>query len=887
VLLRVLTAASLLAAAVHAGLAFHAWRRRTRSPLTLPFIGLCVAFGVSSLTLGLVGFAPSARDAEFWFRLGTPFSSAVPSVSLHVLLALSGRLSRGRGWKLPLIYAPMLPTLYQEFLGPDAWRVAMVPYENGWLLDFRGAGFPFLAFFGAWNLLGLLIGYGAVWHWARGPRTRRERAQARVILWTGLLSFAGLAIAHTVAARNFDDRLMPPQLPVPGLIVALGLAAALFRHRLLVVTPSLALDQVLASLRDMLLVLDRHGRVAEANAPARRALDLPDRPLAGRVFVDVAADPATLADALARMRESDPPGPCVEAELITAEGPMPVEISGSAIRDADGDPLALAVVVRDLRDTRRLQREIDERRRAEDRLAATLEAVADGVVATDVDGRVVLMNPVAERLAGRTLAEAANRPLHEVLPLRDARTLAPEPDLLARAADPARPGPDADFLVGPEEGPRLLVTCAAAPMRGPDGARAGFVLVLRDVTQDRQVEQELARTSRLESVGLLAGGIAHDFNNILTAILGYVEMARLDVPPGGDVDGRLAEAEAAGRRARELTQRLLTFSRGGDPVLRSTDVSGVVAASLSLVAGLPAIRTDVRIAADAWPARVDESQLYQALNNLLLNACQAMPGGGRVTVAVDNVASPDPLHVDGVEIPAGRWVRIAIQDEGVGIPPEHLSRVFDPFFTTRPDGTGLGLSTTHSIVRRHGGRLTIRSRPGHGTTLGLYLPAADAEARTPHAPPAPEAPAGTGWRVLLMDDHPSVLGVGREMLSVIGCQPQLCTDGAEAITAYRDALGRGAPFDAVILDCVVPGGMGGVEAAREILAVDRRARLILSSGYVDRPVLGDFAAHGFVGVLRKPYVLSTLRQVLEEAILAARPPEAAPPPNPLATGGGI
>ena len=861
----VLTVSSLLASLVYLALAVYAIQRRAESPVTRPFLLLCLGFGVSSVLMTLVGQAATAESAEFWFRAATPFSTFVPAVSLHVLLTMAGRLRRGQPWRTALIYLPTLPTIYQELLGPPSTRVTLVESPDGWLLDFGGPARPFMIYFAIWSALYVAYGYFRLWQWGRAAPTRREHHQARVMLWSGLASFLSLAVGHAASAHLLGGR-MPPSLPVPGLIVSIGFALAIFRHRLLVVTPSLAVEQILASLQDMLFILDDRGRVLEANGVARAALAPTGVPIVGRRLADFADEPGPLATVLDAMKDAAPPGPRIEVHLVVGSERLPVEVSGSAIRDDDGDRVALAVMARDLRDTQRLRHEIDERRQAEECLAATLRSVADGIVAADVTGRVVLMNPVAERLTGCPESGAAGRPLAEVVRLRDARTGAPVTDLLAAASRPAS-GPIADFLLGADDETRRQATCVATPMRDASGRDAGFVLVLRDVTAERQVEEELLKTSRLESIGLLAGGIAHDFNNILTAMLGYVELAAWDLPESSEPRRKLAGAEAAGRRARELTTKLLTFSRGGTPALRRTDVAGVIAESVSLVAGWQSARCEVEIDPEAWPALADESQLSQALNNLLLNALQAMPGGGKVTVTARNVAAAEPFDEAGVTIPAGRWVRISVGDQGVGIAREHLHRVFDPFFTTRADGTGLGLSTTYSIVRKHAGRITLESEVGRGTTVCLYLQAAEEGAASAAASaPTATTQAVRGRRILVMDDHSAVLDVVREMLKAIGCEAHLCTDGAEAVRAYQDAMAGGARFDAVILDCIVPGGMGGAQAAREIFALDPGARLIISSGYVNEPILAHYRAHGFAGALGKPYLPEALGRALEAAI---------------------
>jgi signal transduction histidine kinase/ActR/RegA family two-component response regulator len=380
-----------------------------------------------------------------------------------------------------------------------------------------------------------------------------------------------------------------------------------------------------------------------------------------------------------------------------------------------------------------------------------------------------------------------------------------------------------------------------------------------EIAKREQMEEELLRTRKLESLGVLAGGIAHDFNNFLAIINGNIDLvkARLDV--GSPAQGFLDQIAAACQRAALLASQLLTFAKGGAPIRRVVPVAKLVVDAVHLArAGTPTSIT-VQIAEDLGFAEVDPGQISQVLHNILLNARQTMPEGGIIEVRAENIMFPSSSD-------AGPRVRISIRDYGCGIPADVLHRIFDPYFTTKPGGSGLGLATAYAIVAKHGGHIGVESKLGEGTVFTIDLPACQ-ESPAPPAPVVTNLETGTE-RVLVMDDNEAVRKVFEGVLNTLGYEVQTARDGAEAIAVYEQAKVAGKRFDAVLLDLTVSGGMGGVEAAAKLKEMDPSSKLIVSSGYSDAPVMSDFAKYGFDAVITKPSTLAEISAAFRRVLVA-------------------
>ena len=517
-----------------------------------------------------------------------------------------------------------------------------------------------------------------------------------------------------------------------------------------------------------------------------------------------------------------------------------------------------------LKYSRRLEDEVAERvaqlETEKERLALTLRNIGDGVVATDAGGKVALLNRRAETITGWSTADAVGKELDRVLRLHEQ---APEGNLGARLALPGPEAPNvfeearaADLVT--RRGDRRLVELAGSPILQASGDYTGLVLVIRDVTEKRQLEDELAKGQKLEALGLLAGGIAHDFNNLLTVLLGSLSLIGLGRHVDERTEGHLADAETAVLRARDLTQQLLTFSRGGAPVRKAGSISEVIRDSASFVMSGSNVRCDIELPADLWVVEIDAGQISQVINNLLINANQAMPDGGTVRVIGNNTRQPPP------SLPAGKYVAIDVIDHGVGIPKSHQSRVFDPYFSTKQEGRGLGLASAYSIAKNHEGLLTVESRPGEGTVFSLFLPAS----REPAAGPGADLDTDLtgGGRILIMDDEDAVRHVTGSIVEQLGFQVAYAANGQEAVDRYRRAMAAEEPYDAVIMDLTIPGGMGGQEAIGHLRAIDPAVRAIVMSGYSNDPVLAEYGDYGFCARIGKPFAAYELARVLSKVL---------------------
>ena len=539
-------------------------------------------------------------------------------------------------------------------------------------------------------------------------------------------------------------------------------------------------------------------------------------------------------------------------------------VMATYIWDQEGQPLFSVAMVEDITAARQAEDSLEAEK---ERLMVTLRSIGDGVIATDADGHVQLVNRAAEKLTGWTQGEAAGRGLDEVFQLLDTETRRSLGTDVLRSL--IRNGAFAAFpeqtLLRTRTGDEWQIEEVATPIRDRQGRISGMVITFRDITRERQREQELIRNQKLESLGVLAGGIAHDFNNLLTVILGNTGLMR-SLVLGQEERILLDEVEKASWRAKDLIQQLMTFAKGGLLIKKVIALTKLVQESAQFALRGSNCVCDYQLAGDLWPVAVDPAQIGQVVHNLLINAVQAMPDGGAINIRAANVAW-DMRHDPPLK--PGCYVQVSIADHGYGIPESDLPRIFDPYFTTKSQSSGLGLTTTFSIVRKHGGAITVSSKVGEGTTFTFYLPAATSQPGEAEPPLSPQStPPANKRRILVMDDEVAIRVLVQRALERSGFSVELTADGAEAVRRYQAAQAEGSPFAAVILDLTIPGGMGGRETLAQLKQLDPTVKALVSSGYSTDAAMATYREFGFAGIVNKPYhpqdLLAAVRQTLAE-----------------------
>ncbi|MDQ7783437.1 MAG: ATP-binding protein [Desulfomonilaceae bacterium] len=468
-----------------------------------------------------------------------------------------------------------------------------------------------------------------------------------------------------------------------------------------------------------------------------------------------------------------------------------------------------------------------------------VEQLLDSIVhARVLDGN----NEFARLYRCGSIEELMGAPLSKLFPITDSRTAFYRKWIRSGF----RPGSFETAEIGPNQRSKYFENTVIGNVA--DGELHGFWWLVKDVSERKRMEDELLKTHKLDSLGTLAGGIAHDFNNLLTGILGNISLVQEQRDLSTKSHSRLLDAAKAANRAQDLTRQLSTFSKGGAPIKTSASISQLLKDCTGFVLRGTKVRGRFSIPDDLWHVDMDAGQISQVIDNLVINAAQAMPNGGPVLVRASNVVVRREHHLP---LDEGRYVRVSIADQGTGIPKEHIRKIFDPYFTTKQTGSGLGLATSYSIIKRHGGLITVRSKVGVGTTFYFFLPASSHQPASSIRTISDEGCIRR--RILIMDDEELIRTLGKELLTAHGFDVDVARDGLEALQVYQRAMVSGRPVDLVVMDLTIPGGMGGKETIAEMVRLDPHVKAIVSSGYSNDPIMSDYARYGFKAVLPKPY----------------------------------
>ncbi|MGB3210441.1 MAG: PAS domain S-box protein [Desulforhopalus sp.] len=512
-----------------------------------------------------------------------------------------------------------------------------------------------------------------------------------------------------------------------------------------------------------------------------------------------------------------------------------------------------------------LKNEMAERNAAENALRASeqqLRTIVDqspmGIILWNKDFQVSQWNQAAERIFGYTAAEAIGLPAQNFLP----QSMHASVDKIWQKLLAAQNGVRSRNDNIRKDGKIIQCDWFNTPLFDSSGNLPGALSLVENVTERIRTEKELLKIDKLESTGLLAGGIAHDFNNIITAVLGNINLSLFDENLSSKTRDLLISAEKASIRAKDLTQQLLTFAKGGEPIRESTSLAEIIIDSAAFVLHGGNVSCTYQLPDDLWYAVVDRGQISQVIQNIVLNSRHAMPKGGKITISCDNVNPKE--HPFTHPEPTNRFVKISIKDNGIGIHADLLDKIFDPYFSTKQEGSGLGLAITHSIINRHHGHILVNSELGNGTEFTIYLPATSRPVDKKETRQDIRATT-TPLTVLVMDDDKSVQMVLQRMLQKLGHTVVLANEGREAIHLYLDSLDSAEPVDLVIVDLTIPGGLGGKETMVELLKINPEIRVIVSSGYSNDPIMAFYKDHGFCAAVTKPYVLKALSEAIEVA----------------------
>ncbi len=535
-----------------------------------------------------------------------------------------------------------------------------------------------------------------------------------------------------------------------------------------------------------------------------------------------------------------------ESILVKKSGEtFPALFTTHPVFSDDGKMTAAIEVSVDISMRKQAEKELKETRNL---LETTLNAIPDVIGIQDKKHNIIRYNAAGYDFLNMSYEQVVGKKCYELLG-RDRPCEICATTLSYRSRKPEK-------IEKFEKELNVWLDCRTYPVLNEHGEIVNIVEHLRDITKQKHIENELQKIEKLKSVGTLAGGIAHDFNNIMMGLFGNISLARGKLPKDHPAVKSLEEAEKSMNRAIRLTKQLLTFAKGGNPVKEDVGIGALVEEVVSFDLSGSNVKPVFNTAKDLWIAEVDKGQMQQVFSNLTINAGQAMPDGGHLLITLENADVSAELPPG---LKQGKYIKVTVQDEGTGIDPKHLNRIFDPYFSTKQAGSGLGLATVFSIIKKHGGHITADSKLGNGATFTLYLPASESRQFHEAEPPAAAIPAiEQKPRILIMDDEEVVLSVTTEMLEKFGFAAETASDGKQAIEMYKQSMEAGEPFSLVIMDLTIPGGIGGKEAIKNLMAIDPDAGVIVSSGYATDPVMADYGDYGFKGRLMKPFNMKEL-----------------------------
>ncbi len=808
-------------------------------PAQLPFELMVYLIAIWCLLFAAVGILDDPAAKLMAFQAVLTIVALVPVVTFLTIVWLFGLQKSFTRFRIACLFViPVLMIVIDATNGLTSWfitgsRIIDTAGFSSLALDYGPAFFIHTAYSYVMIMATLAL---LVWHTIRNSGVYRWRDIIVLVGFT--IPFLGNAIVISGESGGFDFT------PILFVSTGLALAYALFRYQILSLMP-VARGVIMDISSDLMLVLDRNGKLVDLNPKAMS--------LAGLSSHSIGQDADTAFKENKPILEIlDGAGSDDRAVVLkTSSGNRYFDCQVDKMKDSGGQPIGKVIILRDITSNKIAQ---DALKESEERYRAIFDQFLGSFFVVDLaDGSVLQANQSFCHFFGYEDDKVAGLRVNDIPSI--------DPSVIEKVMSAVRQGGHLviETTASRIDGKLINLEISASPIRY--GGKDAVCVMGWDVTERRQAEADRERIEKLEATGTLAGGIAHDFNNLLTSVLGYVSLTKQRTERGTETYKGLQEAEMAIMQAKEIAQELLSLAKGGSPIRKPVSIPELLKVSSNHPFLNSNVRCHLNLPAGLWLANVDPGQMGRVFTNLFLNAKDAMPQGGTVDVTVSNIMA-GPTYNPTLE--PGRYLEIVIKDEGNGIPKDVLPKIFEPYFTTKVKGYGLGLSVVYATVTRHNGSIDVESEEGQGTTFRICLPVTDEQ---PTESVEEEAVISEGHgRILVMDDEEYVLDVVTELLTALGYEVGVARDGVEAIKEYEQALNAGQRYDVVLVDLTNARGMGGKDAVAGLLAIDGSARAIVSSGYSNDPVMADYSKYGFVGVLPKPYKMEELAMAIKQTM---------------------
>lgn len=852
-------------------------------PLNRIFGLFCLSSSFWSFAEFMARQSETMEQASFWFNFEAIWPLSI-TLFFHFTLEFTNYLKKNK-WRIIIYSTYLIATVFTfyEYL------------FNQETVVWRSWGWTYLPLFGIselvialWGALLCIAAVSILTNFYFSTKVKSLKVQTLLII-TGAIIPATAGLCSEVFFPLFIAKV--PELTNVSLsFMVLPISYAILRHNLFHLRPIEAAEQIFQTMSDALIVINIKNEIIMVNKALLNMLCYREDEIIGN-------DPKKLIKCLISTPTNDliNTGTIndLQTEFIRKDGStIPISLSWSVLYKAKDKISGIVFLGRDISERQQalealkqardeleqrveqrtleleernkmLQQQIEERAIAErdlaeqkEYLSVTLRSIGDGVITVDENDIIVFLNKAAEAITGWNQQDAAGKMLSKVFQVRcseqNSRNLCYHQEITNHRVE-----------IQSLSGITHVLSESRSAIFDITGKTIGYVIVFRDITEKEILEEELFKSRKLESLSLLASGLAHDFNNLITGIITNLFMAKIGVPANTDSYDMITNAEKAAFRASSLTKQLLSFARDkGTPNREISSIKELIEESVGFY--LSGSRCDYRldIEDNLYMADVDRGQIDQVLNNIIVNADQSMPHGGIISVKAYNV---EITKNTSLPLQPGKYICISIADEGVGIPPENIQRIFDPYFTTRQYGNGLGLSSAYSIIQKHKGHITVQSELNAGTIFKIYLPASDS-AYLQQEITEKDSREAKG-KILLLDDDDIVRRSTERLLSHMGYKVFMASDGEQAVRLYKTAIDNENPFDVAILDLTIPGGKGAQEIIEELFRLNPATKAVVSSGYPNDPAMAEYESFGFCAAISKPYNIEELDGLLKKIIL--------------------